>query len=205
MKYTSHQPISASGAYQQPTSSATNPQFLPWQPSTWPDLSAATEADFISVMDRIIRETIVDEIENVIEDSISLNGSIAHRGHVIVLAIMCAFDAIAGYGYHGRNRQRFIDFVTAHSPAELSPHAEVIYDMYRCAMVHDWSLAQVQITPLDEPLHINAQRKSVGIRTLFRILKATAEHFVASLSSSPHLLENARTRYENFRARARAY
>jgi len=44
-----------------------------------------------------------------------------HRGHVIAIALMCALDAIASYGY----RKHYVaDFIRAHFYPDYHPHAE---------------------------------------------------------------------------------
>lgn len=72
-----------------------NAEFLPWQPSTWPEPDPDF-SKFLPVLAHIFKETLIDEIGNVINDATKVNGDLQHRGHVVALALFCAVDAIAG-------------------------------------------------------------------------------------------------------------
>ncbi|HEY6388333.1 MAG TPA: hypothetical protein VIX91_21850 [Candidatus Acidoferrum sp.] len=56
------------------------------------------------------------EISNVLEDIRKSNGVLQHRGHVVAIALMCALDAVASYGYRGHY---ISDFIKAHFRADL--------------------------------------------------------------------------------------
>ena len=72
----------------------TNPfLFRAWQPSTWPDAATLGDNEFIEVLKRIFEESILGEVRNVIEDIRKSNGTLAFRGHVVGIALMCALDA----------------------------------------------------------------------------------------------------------------
>jgi hypothetical protein len=73
--------------------------FAAWQPSTWPAASASSPDEFVEVLKRIFEESILGEVRNVIEDITKSNGTLAFRGHVVAIAMMCALDAISAYGY----------------------------------------------------------------------------------------------------------
>ncbi len=97
--------------------------FLPWQPSTWPDPPTKIDTAFISALEKIFKESILEEIEKVIEDVRKSNGDLRHRGHVVALALMCALDAISAYGYGHRSQTYMADFIANHFPPEFKPHA----------------------------------------------------------------------------------
>ena len=75
------------------------PAFVAWQPSTWPVAPASVNEDFICTLKRIFEESILGEISNVIDDALTANGDLQHRGHVVAISLMCALDAISSYGY----------------------------------------------------------------------------------------------------------
>jgi hypothetical protein len=96
--------------------------FTPWQPSTWPAAPSKFNQAFYEILKRIFQETMVDELQNVVDDVQRANCASAfpleHRGHVIAVAYMCALDAISAYGY--KNRRRVAKFVRQYFPAERS-------------------------------------------------------------------------------------
>jgi hypothetical protein len=47
---------------------------VPWQPSTWPSAPSALDARFVRDLDQIFRESVLEEIENVIKDAEARNG-----------------------------------------------------------------------------------------------------------------------------------
>ena len=93
------------GAY---VSSTSTQLFAAWQPSTWPAASASSPGEFIEVLKRIFEESILGEVRNVIEDITKSNGTLAFRGHVVAISMMCALDAISSYGYRGKKNGKFI-------------------------------------------------------------------------------------------------
>src|SRR5713226_8570061 len=73
-------------------------QFVPWQPSAWPD-APTDHHEFATVLKRIFELSMLIEINNVIEDAVERNGTLEHRGHVLAISLLCALDAISSYGY----------------------------------------------------------------------------------------------------------
>src|SRR5437879_1209957 len=93
--------------------SQTDTSLVPWQPSTWPAAPASLD-DFITVLRRVFNESMVDEIRNVVEDIKKSNGDLENRGHVVAIALMCALDAVASYGYRGTKGEHIAKFVKNH-------------------------------------------------------------------------------------------
>src|SRR5205823_15016393 len=73
--------------------------FYAWEPSTWPHPPRKVDEIFIGNLTAIVNDSMLDEIDNVIADTIKSNGDLQHRGHVIGIALWCALDAISSYGY----------------------------------------------------------------------------------------------------------
>jgi O-acetylhomoserine/O-acetylserine sulfhydrylase-like pyridoxal-dependent enzyme len=55
--------------------------FEPCKPSTWPEAKKYDDA-FKNNLKRIFYETVINEIDNVIDDSKKINGNLNQRGHV---------------------------------------------------------------------------------------------------------------------------
>ncbi len=206
MKYTSS--VSASGAYVHPPPPLGQPAgtvaFVSWQPSTWPDLSNADSKEVISVLQQIVDETMIDEIKNVISDAHTVNGDLQHRGHVVALALMCALDAVAAYGYRGGHGPQIKSFVGNHFPNEYKAHGQEIYDLYRCALVHEWNLFQVAIWPGNQQFTSTNGVLSVGLLTLLVALQSGIDDFFDQLTSNVHVRDNTLRYYNKLRSTAKS-
>ena len=64
-------------------------QFVPWQPSAWPDAPSDCH-EFVMVLKRIFEVSMLMEINNVIEDANARNRGLEHRGHVVAISLLCA-------------------------------------------------------------------------------------------------------------------
>ena len=84
---------------------------------------AAVNEKFIYALKNIFEESILGEIANVIDDVQHRHPDLRHRGHVIAIALMCALDAIASYGYRGHYVSGFIKL---HFPPDYHQHADQI-------------------------------------------------------------------------------
>jgi len=152
-----------------------------WQPSTWPAAPATVDEDFVKTLKKIFEESILGEINNVIEDAKARAGGLQHRGHVVAIALMCALDAISSYGYGRKNGKQIPPFVRAHFPRDCHPHADELRRLYRNAMVHSWNLFEVSITPGDEKIAAAGGVISFGLQNFFEALKEGTEHFLHRL------------------------
>lgn len=126
--------------------------FISWLPSMWPTPPASFTSQFADSLEIIFRETILDEIANVISDAKAQPSGLQHRGHVIALAMLCAVDALAGYAYGGKVGKRYVRFIQNFFPSDYRPFAEAIYNQYRNITVHSWNIFEVAILPGNEKI-----------------------------------------------------
>ena len=169
--------------------------FVPWLPSTWPEPPVSFNADFARTLKRIIKKTMLDEIENVISDARAANGSLEHRGHVVALAILCAIDSIAAYSFSGRVGARYKKFISTFFPISYRPFAKDIYEFYRNSIVHSWNLFQVGIWPGNESIAKNGGALSFGLINCFDALNKAVGNFLSELLKDPNLQQNCLKRY----------
>lgn len=177
-------------------------QFVPWQPSAWPD-APSDHHEFAMVLKRIFEVSMLMEINNVIEDAAARNGSLEHRGHVVAISLLCALDAISSYGYGKKNGKQIPPFIRAHFPDEYRPFANAVLKLYRHALVHSWNLFEVAITPGNEGISADGGVISFGLLNLFDALKHATENFLEQLAREAKLQTKARTRYNALRRTAK--
>jgi hypothetical protein len=172
--------------------------FLAWQPSTWPP-SVAVDGNFINTLKRIFEDSMLTEIRNVIDDAFKLHGTLIYRGHVVAVALMCALDAIASYGY--RNH-RVADFINAHFPQDYRPFANEIYTLHRNSLVHSWNLFEATIYPDDTKIKSEGGVVAFGLLDFFEALVQAAEDFLNRLEGDATLQRNTLARYTELQATA---
>jgi len=177
-------------------------QFVPWQPSAWPD-APSDHHEFAMVLKRIFEVSMLMEINSVIEDAKARNGSLDHRGHVLAISLLCALDAISSYGYGAKNGKQIPPFIRVHFPDEYRPFAKAVVDLYRHALVHSWNLFKVAITPGNERISADKGVISFGVENFFGALKHATEDFLEQLASDANLQKNARVRYNKLRRTAK--
>ena len=177
-------------------------QFVPWQPSAWPD-APSDHHEFAMVLKRIFEVSMLMEINNVIEDATARNGSLEHRGHVLAISLLCALDAISSYGYGKENGKQIPPFIRAHFPNEYRPFANAILKLYRHALVHSWNLFEVAVTAGHESISANRGVISFGLLSFFDALKHATEDFLEQLAREPKLQTKARARYNALRRTAK--
>ena len=173
--------------------------FYAWQPSTWPAPPATVDEEFVIALKRIFEESILGEIDKVIADA---HGNLEHRGHVVVIALMCALDAISSYGYGAQSGRQIPDFVRAHFPTDYHRHANEIRELYRNAVVHSWNLFKVSLYPGHEGITRSNGVLSLGILNFHSALIQATEDFLENLFSSKTLQENSLARYTDLRGTA---
>jgi hypothetical protein len=174
--------------------------FAPWQPSTWPAASTLTDDEFIEVLKQIFEQSILGEVRNVIEDITKSNGTLAFRGHVVAIALMCALDAISSYGYRGKKNGKFI---TSHFPDTYRPYADKIYAVFRVSLIHNWNLFEASIYADNSTIRMEGSTIAFGLHNFSDALVAGTENFLNSLPSDRVLFNNSRNRYEELRATAK--
>jgi hypothetical protein len=177
-------------------------QFVPWQPSAWPD-APSDGHDFALVLKRIFEISMLLEINNVIADATARQGNLEHRGHVVVISLLCALDAISSYGYGAKSGRQIPDFMRAHFPDQYRPFAESVLQAYRHAAVHSWNLFEVAITPGNESISGDGGVISFGILNFFEALKHATENFLEQLALDANLQTKSRDRYNALRLTAK--
>lgn len=179
------------------------PAFYPWMPSTWPAPPANFDANFVETLKHIFDETMLGEIENVIQDVTKSNGDLQHRGHVVAISLLCALDAISSYGYGAKSGKQIPAFIHAHFPSEYRPHAEGILYLCRHAMVHSWNLFGAAISPgVDSPKKVGGAL-SFGLLNFFQALKKSVGDFLKKLETDVDLQRNTLNRYRQLRRTAK--
>jgi hypothetical protein len=176
------------------------PVFVAWQPSTWPATPSAVDDKFVFTLKSIFEESILGEINNLNADVHKSNGDLQHRGHVVAIALMCALDAIASYGYR---KHPISDFSKAHFRADYHAHADEMYELYRCSLVHSWNLFEAAICPDDTKIKLEGGSLTIGLLDLFDCLVRATEDFLEKLTYDPPLQKNTLERYEELRNTAR--
>ena len=192
------------------------PAFVPWQPSTWPAAPPHFREDFRKVLEQIFKETILGEIESVINDVRKSNGDLQHRGHVVAIAMLCAVDTLSSYAFSGLQSQtcltckrgdrvgpRYKKFIEEFFPAQYKPFATDIYSLYRNAMVHSWNLFEVTIYPANEAVQGTQGALSFGLLNFFAALQNAARDFLSALGSDPDLQASSLNRYRSLKNSAR--
>jgi hypothetical protein len=179
--------------------------FYAWQPSTWPAAPAAVDEAFILTLKRIFEDSILIEINNVIEDAKVRTGSLEHRGHVVAIALLCALDAISSYGYGPRNGRQIPPFVRAHFSGEYHAHAPALLRLYRHAMVHSWNLFQATLLPGNEPIATSGSGTvAFGLLNFYEALQSGTIDYLNKLETSAGLQRNTLNRYRALKRSARA-
>ena len=202
---------SVTGAMIDPNAKIDPPAWEPWLPSTWPPAPAKVDDAFIDTLRRIFKESILDEVENVIADA---NGNLYHRGHVIGIALLCALDAVSSYAYEdeklGKGKGKWAQknkalsqFVAAHFPADYRPYDKEINKLYRNCMIHSWNLFKAAIQSGDQAIDNSNGILSFGLLNFRDALKAGIEDFLVNLKTKPSLQATALKRYRKLRSSAK--
>jgi hypothetical protein len=170
--------------------------FIPWQPGTWPSAPRTFDSSFHDTVSKIFRQSMVDELRNVVRDIQTANPGAApfsHRGHVVAVACVCALDAISLYGYKNRNVKKFI---RNHFPHEYRPYASRIYPDYRHNFVHAWNLfGSAALLPGREPISEQNGRVSFGLLNFVDAFDEGVEDFLSKMKTDDELQQRALYRY----------
>ncbi len=171
-----------------------------YQPSTWPDPPREFDESLHAALRKIVDESVVGEIQNVINDSMASNGSLESRGHVIAIALMCAVEATALYGYEGEAME---EFIKNHFPVAYRPHAAEIVLLYRNMMVHSWNLFDAALYPGNETVARTNGTLSFGLLNFFQALREAVDDFFVQLRDNRRLQWHALNRYRRLKRRTR--
>jgi len=193
----------------------TDAEFLPWRPSTWPAAPLTFQNDFQMVIERIVRETIIGEIGNVVGDICKSNGDLQHRGHVVAIAMLCAVDTLSSYAFNNPEAEmcptckrgdkvgpRYKKFVETFFPDQYKALGPDIYSLYRNAMVHSWNLFQVTIYPDGETIQRAQRGVSFGLLNFFTALQSATSGFLEDLSQDAALQASTLNRYRSLKESA---
>jgi hypothetical protein len=175
---------------------------VPHHPSTWPD-STKCDSEFIESLKRIIKESILAEIDNVIEDAQQRRGNLDKRGYVVAVALMCALDAISSYGYGNRRGAQIPDFIRAHFPKAYYEHANLILRAYRDFSVHSWHLFAAGITAEGEAISFCKGVPCINLLHLRDALASGVEFYFEDLKTNETLRGMTLKRYRGLRRKAK--
>ncbi len=191
--------------------------FISWQPTKWPKPPDSFNNDFFNTIEEIFNETIIAEIENVLNDIKNCSSEgLEHRGHVIAIALLCAIDTISSYAYGrsviekcsscGRGDRvgpRYKLFIEKHFPSDYRSHANEIYKLYRNSVVHSWNLFGATMLPDNESLESNNGVLSFGLLNLFDAIKIAVKDFLDELKVDKILQKATLKRYKELKGKAR--
>lgn len=190
--------------------------FVPWQPSTWPDFSNYDE-EFHEIISRIFKETIIDEISNVIKDAQKNNGSLEHRGHVIAIAQLCAIDTLSSYAFFDAEKEvckicgmsdskikKYETFIKEFFSESYRRFAHEMYKSHRNEMIHGWNLLEVGISPGEEPIEKKGETLYFGILNFQKNLEIAVDGFLKKLKTSSQLQQNVLNRYKEQKKKSEA-
>jgi hypothetical protein len=171
-------------------------QFYAWQPSSWPEAPKSWIPELATAVRRIIEESILNEISNVIDDA---KGNLEHRGFVVAIALMCALDAISSYGYGAQSGNQIPTFVQAHFGQEYRSHASALLQLYRHCLIHSWSLPKAAIKPGNDPIKEVHGVLSFGLLHFREALFQATEDFFKKLETNNVLQEMTLLRYRKIK------
>ena len=196
-----------------PNSFQENNVFIPWQPSTWPIPPEKYSSEFKRTLEIIFRESLINEIKNVINDAPTLE----HRGHVIALSILCAIDTLSSYAFSelktekcqncGRSDSvspKYKKYIEEFFPEDYKPHARKIYKLYRNSITHSWNLFQAAMLPGEEKIEESNGVIIFGLKNFFQALNNSIDNFLDKLNKNEKLQESALARYRGLKQSARS-
>lgn len=173
--------------------------FIPWQPSTWREHVSA-DADFKHTLSRILNETILGEIKNVMNDSKKLK--FGGRGHIIGLAIFCAIDTLASYfTFNKAVGKRYKNFIKGYFPEPYKSYSKAIYDFYRNEMTHSWNLFSVAIQY--EGTKITDSGMTIGLIDIYKALASALNEALKAYDKDSKIRESCLNRYNTLRKSSR--
>lgn len=186
--------------------------FYAWQPSTWPVPPSSYNADFAKALKTIFHDSLLVEIENVINDAPTLE----HRGHVVSLSILCAIDTISSYAFRDLRKDicktckrtdrvgpRYKKYIREFFPQEYQQFADKLYNLYRNSITHSWNLFEAAMLPGSEPIREVNGSIILGLLHFFAAFKTSVDNFLERLSGDHALQVAALNRYRELKRTAR--
>jgi hypothetical protein len=176
---------------------------LSHQPSSWLEPKQCDD-EFQAALRKIFEESILGEIDNVIQDAQRCTGgTLDHRGYVILLALMCALDAISSYGYGDRSGAQIPDFIHAHFSKGYHSLADKIWTLYRNGGVHNWHLFSVGISADGPAITYLGEVPCINILLLRDAFQYAVNNYFEKLKTDVTLRSNTLRRYVDLRKKAK--
>jgi hypothetical protein len=173
--------------------------FVPSMPSTWPAAPREFDQAFHDRLTRIFRETMLEELRNVVGDilareGVEQNSALRNRGHVVAVAYMCALDSVSAYAF--KSGRRVAKFVRTYFPSDYKLYASRIYPEYRISLVHSWNLfGDVALLPGAQTVRETGAGLEFGILNFADAFERAVEDFLSALESDDKLQARALQRY----------
>jgi hypothetical protein len=175
-------------------------RLIAWQPSTWPAAPAMVDERFITTLKHIFQDSVLGEVQNVIDDAHKAHGSLNHRGYVVALAMLCALDTVASYGYRNHH---VADFIKAHFRPDYQQFADDIYVLHRNSLVHSWHLFAATIYPDKTKIKSEGGVIAFGLLDFFDVLVQATQDFLNRLAGAGTLQRNTLARYARLQGTAK--
>lgn len=194
----------ASGAI---VATSNNQAFEPRLPSTWPPLALPPDSSFVDVLERLFKEGMLAELENVCSDVLACGrGGLQGRGHVIGVAMMSALDSLSQFAYPSeRQHIRIPQYVQDYFPAEFHVIREELNSGYRNGLIHEWFMRQVAFLPGSEPISLQTNGSPIlGLLTFKAGLAHGIDQFLDALRTSQERRIEAARRYHTLQTQTRS-
>jgi uncharacterized protein YqkB len=182
--------------------------FYAWQPSTWPIPPENYSDEFKNILQITFRDSVINEIENVINDAPTLE----HRGHVVALSILCAIDTVSSYAFRNLEKEmcelcrrtdkvgpRYKKFIEVFFPDKYKPYANEIYSLYRNSITHSWNLFEAGMLPGEEEIEECNGSIQFGLKNFYKALYYSVSKFLESLSHDQELQQASLFRYKELK------
>lgn len=182
------------------------------QPSTWPEVPQDYNQEFGDDLRKIIQESLVTEIKNVINDAQSLDG----RGHVVALSILCAVDTLSSYAFRDIKKEiclecgrgdnvgpKYKKYIEKYFPNDYKKYSKNIYKLYRNPITHSWNLFEAGMLPGNEPVKESEGNMCFGLLNFFNAFRVSVDAFFDELKSDFDLQKSVILRYSELRSTAK--
>lgn len=181
--------------------------YEPRLPSTWPPVTNPPDIPFVDILERLFKEGMLIELENVCSDILARGGAgLQGRGHVIGVAMMSALDSLSQFAYPAeRQHIRIPQYVQDYFPPDFHVIRDELNSGYRNGLIHEWFMRQVAFLPGNEPISIQANGSPVlGLLTFKSGLAHSVASFLGVLRSSQERRIQAARRYHTLQTQTRS-
>lgn len=193
-----------------------NTNFTPWQPSSWPKVPREYNDNFGKILKSIFIESLVLEIKNIISDMPKTKDgipNIEHRGHVLVLSILCAIDTLSSYAFYNTDIERcsqcgrgdsisirYQKYIDNFFPKEYKLFSKKIYKLYRNPITHSWNLFKATMLPGNDGIKEINGVVILGLLNFFNALEYSINSFIKKLKEDKNLQKSALLRYDELQS-----